>query len=99
MTPTELIQGAINGHAQSTAQLAGELIRHDFPMERAYAEVYKVTAELVAAGKIVRHQFADCWMLPAGVQVEEKEGEPAQAKLRAGTSVPKQFRHLVEKRK
>ena len=93
---------ATNTHYQPAREKIADALTNqalhtlDFPavIERAYAEVHRITKELAASGHIVYHEHAGCWTLPAGLVMEEREGAPAR--LRVGTVVPKQFRHLVK---
>lgn len=64
------------------------------PSAAVWGMVHEETARMEAERLIVRHS-SGCWTLPMGVQMEAKDDKPQTNKLRPGTSVPRQYAHLV----
>lgn len=82
MTSRDLILGLISGAPQTNAMLAGALMGSGFPPERAYSEVHDVTRNLAAELRIMRHDYAGCWMIGQGAKMEPREDAPAERKAK-----------------
>ena len=97
MTPREAIIGRINKGPAALCDLACEVhIQCATGTGDMYEIAYAAVNELVTEHLIHRHECG-AYMLPAGVQMEPTvTSDPITPKLRPGTVVPKQYRHLVE---
>ena len=98
MNIRDAIIARINSGPADRIDLHGSVMRQCNLREAAAPGIWSLLtthcAELVAAGKI-RQDVTGCYTLPTGARMEEKTDDKPVAKLRAGTVVPKQYRHLV----